>query len=75
MISFLGNGGTSDCIEIGDCNPAIFLTHSGALEFWSTVNDNAGYNFDFQIDLNHWYNIIIEQKYQDRKVKKLTGSN
>ena len=68
VLSFLGNGGTSECIEIGDCMPAIFLTQSGGLEFYSSVNDNAGHFFDFQAELNHWYNIIIEQKSVNGKV-------
>ena len=71
ILSFLGNGGTSECYEIGDCIPAVFLTRAGDLEFYSTVDDYPSDYFDFQIEINHWYSVIIEQKSDNRKVMKL----
>ena len=71
ILSFLGNGGTSECYEIGDCIPAVLLTRAGDLEFYSTVDDYPSDYFDFQIEINHWYSIVIEQKSDNRKVMKL----
>ena len=81
VLAFKGNGGTYDCCEIGDRIPAIFVSQNlnqnlGQvnplhLHFGNSVNQNGNYNFDFYINLNSWYKIVIEQKLaKDRKVKR-----
>ena len=71
VLAFKGNGGRSDCCEIGDRIPAIFLYNpTMTLNFANSVRQNGNYWFDFKINLNTWYNIIIEQKFVHRKVKR-----
>ena len=69
VISFKGNGETSNYGTIGDRIPAILLSkpHS-MLKITNTVDRNSDYHFYFKIELNHWYNIIIEQKSVNGKV-------
>ena len=49
--------------------PVISLHRSGYIEF-EIYFDNVHY-FNFNIELNHWYNIIIEQKSVNGKVLRL----
>ena len=49
--------------------PVIYLHRSGYIEF-EIVFDNVHY-FNFNIELNHWYNILIEQKSVNGKVLRL----
>ena len=75
VLAFKGNGGRSDCCEIGDRIPAIFLYNpTMTLNFANSVRQNGNYWFDFKINLNTWYNIIIEQKFVHRKVKRKCDS-
>ena len=55
------------------CNrgvPDIALSKNGDLRFSNSVNGNKKYQFIFNVDLNKWYNITIEQKQNDQKVTK-----
>ena len=74
VLAFKGNGGTSDCCENGDRIPFITVVSSNQelqLSFANSVNQNGNYYFDFYINLNTWYQIIIEQKFaKDRKVRR-----
>ena len=71
VISFKGNGGTSNMGKIGDRIPAIFMNRKGSLHFTSAVNGNRNHVFDFKpIKLNNWYSIAIEQKRENGKVKE-----
>ena len=50
--------------------PSIFLRSDGVLQFENNVgNEKHWFNF-YNIVLNHWYNIVIEQKSIIRKVLK-----
>ena len=70
VLSFKGNGETSDWGQIGDRIPAIHLwKDKSVLKITNTVNGNSDY-FYFKIELNHWYNIIIEKKSVNGKVIK-----
>ena len=64
IIDFKGNGGTSDCCEMGDRIPSIQVSKNPVyplhLRFANAVNQNGNYYFDFFISLSTWYNIIIE---------------
>ena len=55
--------------EIGSELPAIELHSSGFLQFRNMfVNYSTYYKVIFNIKLNHWYNIIIDQKSVNGKV-------
>ena len=68
IISFKGNGATSNVGKIGDRNPAIFFNKKGFLHFNSGVN-GKNHGFNYSIKLRQWYSIIIEQKTETGKVK------
>ena len=71
VISFKGNGETSNYETVGDRIPAIVVSKDkSALRITNTVNGNANHHFYIKIELNHWYNIVIEQKLQNKKVRK-----
>ena len=71
VLSFKGNGGNSDLSQIGDTIPAIlFSKDKSELRITNTGDGNANFHFDFKIDLKHWYNILIEQKPKNKKVRK-----
>ena len=72
ILSFKGNGATSECCQPGDRAPAVFLQeHKKLLVFSNTVNGNGGYAFHWnkKVELNKWYKIIIEQISINGKVK------
>ena len=69
VLGFKGNGGTSSCCEHGDRIPSIFVSENGNLLFRHSVDHHADYKFDFEINLNTWYNILIEQIIVNRKVR------
>ena len=50
--------------------PSIFLYRSGYLEYWNFV-DNQNEFFQYNIELNQWYNIVIEKKAVNGKVIEL----
>ena len=68
MLAFKGNGGKSHCCNHGDRVPDIALNKNGDMRFINSVSGNANYKFTFNVDLNRWYTIIIEQKTKDGKV-------
>ena len=69
VLSFKGNGANSEWSQIGDRIPAILLSKDkSVLKITNTVNGNPDYHFYFKIELNRWYNIIIEQKSVNGKV-------
>ena len=65
VLTFKGNGGSSD-LEFGDRIPGIFVNKDGYLHFSTTKI----IDFDIPINLNTWYNILIEQKFVHKKVKR-----
>ena len=66
LLAFRGNGAICDDCKTGDRVPALFLhNRDGIIELSNSVN-----SFHFDVELNHWYNIIIEQKSVNRKVIK-----
>ena len=60
----------SRCCNHGGKVPDIALSKNGDLRFSNSVNGNKNYQFIFNVDLNRWYNITIEQKQHDQKVTK-----
>ena len=78
ILSFKGNGATSNCCEIGDRVPALFMENKDkhghpSLFFAHSLSGNGNYFYRRWIDLqqfkspnymelNKWYKIIIEQK-------------
>ena len=71
VLAFRGNGVTNDCCFIGDRIPAILLYNpTMTLQFANSVRHYGNYWFEFKINRKTWYNIIIEQKFVHRKVKR-----
>ena len=71
VLAFRGNGGRENCCFIGDRIPAIFLNNpTMTLQFANSVRHYGNYWFEFKINRKTWYNIIIEQKFVHRKVKR-----
>ena len=56
------------CCNKGDNVPAITVTKKGVLIFTNSVNGNKNHKINFNIELNSWYNITIEQKPKKEKV-------
>ena len=56
------------CNRKGDNVPGITVTEKGVLIFTNSVSGNKNYKVNFNIELNSWYNITIEQKPQNKKV-------
>ena len=71
ILDFKGNGGIRSCCEHGDRIPSIFVHEDGYLAFRNSVRRNADHQFDFEVNLNTWYKILIEQKVVNRKVKMM----
>ena len=64
LLAFRGNGAICDNCKIGDRVPVLFLNNKDCvIQFSNTVN-----NLLFDVELNNWYNIIIEQKSVNGKV-------
>ena len=70
IISFKGNGGTSDKGNHGDRIPSINFDGQ-RLEFVSSVSGNPHYvtRSDKKIELDTWYNIIVAQVLKNSKVR------
>ena len=49
--------------------PAITVTEKGVLIFTNSVSGNKNHKINFNIELNSWYNITVEQKPKKEKVK------
>ena len=71
VLSFKGNGASTDDDNYGDRIPIIQVGNNGYLYLISSVNGDNSYIVKIEIDLNNWYNIIIEQKLINRKVQHL----
>ena len=56
------------CNRKGDNVPAITVTKKGVLIITNSVNGNKNHKVNFNIELNSWYNITIEQKPKKEKV-------
>ena len=70
LLAFRGNGAICDKCKVGDRIPFLLLNNKfGYIQFSNNVVNLNDYFF-FDIEVNHWYNIIIEQKSVNRKVKK-----
>ena len=57
------------CCNKGDNVPAITVTKKGVLIFTNSVSGNNNYKVNFNIELNSWYNITVEQKPKKEKVR------
>ena len=70
ILSFKGNGGTSNCCDNGDRVPIVQLRKNGKLYFISSVNGNGNTAFHTAsaVDSNQWLEIEIEQTKMDGKV-------
>ena len=71
VLSFKGNGASTDNDNYGDRIPIIQVGNNGYLYLISSVKGDNSYIVKIEIDLNKWYNIIIEQKLINRKVQHL----
>ena len=72
LLSFRGNGAVCNKCEYGDRVPAIFLDNlRGKIQVSNNGEHNIHDYFPPQIELNHWYNIIIEQKSTTGQVLRL----
>ena len=71
VLSFKGNGASTDNDNYGDRIPIIRVRNDGYLYLISSVKGDNSYIVKIEIDLNNWYNIIIEQKLINRKVQHL----
>ena len=69
VLSFKGNGARRPCCDFGDRIPIINIRYQ-QLHFATSVNGKPNHVFDFPFNLNTWYNIIIEQKFLNRRVRK-----
>ena len=67
-----------NCIN-GDRSPALVLNYNykgtgkgrdGEIQLSNTMENSKDY-YHFKIELNHWYNIVIEQNSINGKVIKL----
>ena len=68
LLAFTRNGSTCDYCNIGDAVPALFLHNKyGVIQFSNDIV-NQKRKLNFKIELNQWYNIIIEQKPVNGKV-------
>ena len=70
VLAFKGNGGKSHCCKHGDRIPDVALNKNGVLRFSHSVSGNKKYQFLFNVDLNKWYNITIEQEKNYQKVNR-----
>ena len=69
VLSFKGNGASTDNDNYGDRIPIIQVGNNGYLYLISSVKGDNSYIVKIEINFNNWYNIIIEQKLINRKVQ------
>ena len=63
----------SNCCNIGDRVPAIFLRPSGrAIAITNAVGANGNYHFDHNIEIGKSYDIEIVQEKENGKVREYT---
>ena len=70
LLAFRGNRASCDNCKIGDRVPVMGLLNNSYIQFSNTVENVHDY-FYFDVQLNHWYRIIIEQKSVNGKVIKV----
>ena len=73
VLAFKGNGGTSHCCKHGDRIPEISLNKNGKMRISNSVSGNKKYQFLSNVNLNKWFNIIVEQKQNNGKVTKISS--
>ena len=67
LLAFKGNGAITRN-RIGDRIPVLLLDNElGMIYFYNFIDSQSDYYLEY-IDLDHWYNIIIEQKSVNGKV-------
>ena len=67
LLAFKGNGAITRN-RIGDRIPVLLLDNElGMIYFYNFIDSQSDYFLEY-IDLDHWYNIIIEQKSVNGKV-------
>ena len=66
VFSILHGSGTENKIEV----PSIYLGSDGVFLFKNNVRNEKHWFKWYNVELNHWYNIVIEQKSIIRKVLK-----
>ena len=72
LLTFRGNGAVCENCELGDRVPAIFLDNLvSKIQISNNVDEHLDDHFQFKIELNRWYNIIIEQKSPRAQVLRL----
>ena len=70
ILDFKGNGGESDRHKHGDRIPTVlYEKRYKALVFASSVNGDGNYHIKYKVEFKKWYNIIIEQKSINKKVR------
>ena len=69
VLAFKANKGQIDK-EHGDRAPTVAVNKNGHLRFSNSVSGNEKYKFIFNVDLNKWYNITIEQRPSNEKVTR-----
>ena len=72
VLAFKGNDGKSHCCKHEDRVPDIALNKNGDLRVSNSVSGNSKFKFIFNVDLNKWLNITIEQKPYYEKVKEIS---
>ena len=72
LLAFRGNGAVCNNCEYGDMVPAIFIDNLvSKIQISNNVDEHLDDHFQFKIELNRWYNIIIEQKSPRAQVLRL----
>ena len=79
VLSFKGNGAKSPCCKPGDRVPAVFIktnrNKKKFLVFSYPVNGNGHYVYKYNVELNKWYKITIEQIMENGKVRIVVLEN
>ena len=70
ILALKGNGGTSHCCKHGDRIPEIAINKNGKMRISNSVSGNKKYQFLSNVNLNKWFNIIVQQKQNNGKVIK-----
>ena len=73
ILAVKGNGGTSHCCKHGDRIPEISLNKNGKMRISNSVSGNKKYQILSNVNLNKWFNIIVEQKQNNGKVTKISS--
>ena len=73
VLAFKGNGGKSHCCKHGDRVPDLALSKNGDLRLSNSVSGNKKYQILSNVNLNKWFNIIVEQKQNNGKVTKISS--